>query len=239
MAIDTTPTKPGTSVSAALVPSNSGSRPVGATSPGLANNFETFLSLLTAQLRNQNPLDPLNVNQFTQQLVQFAQVEQQLKGNSFLEALVNTQKTAQSTQALAFVGRTAVVDGSIATLTRGSAVWALHTPKSIRAVVTVTNSAGQTVHSETRTLAAGQNRFAWSGKDDTGGALPNGVYRLAVTAKDGGDRNVPISTEVEATVDSVDLTASPVLLSIGGQTYTMDKIKRVVLPSSHEPSSRL
>ena len=80
----------------------------------LAGNFQTFLTLLTTQLQNQNPLDPLDTNQFTQQLVQFAGVEQQLKTNDQLTALVSLQQTAQATQALDFVGKTAVVDGSTA-----------------------------------------------------------------------------------------------------------------------------
>src|SRR3954449_7868543 len=79
----------------------------------LAGNFQAFLTILTTQLKNQNPLDPLDTNQFTQQLVQFAGVEQQLKTNSELAAL---QQSAQSTQALAFVGRMAVVDGNTANL---------------------------------------------------------------------------------------------------------------------------
>ncbi len=72
-------------------------------------------------MQNQNPLDPLDTNQFTQQLVQFAGVEQQLKTNDQLTTLVSLQQTAQSTQALAFVGKTAVVDGSTAALTNSSA----------------------------------------------------------------------------------------------------------------------
>src|SRR6266542_5628929 len=89
----------------------------------IQQNFTTFLQLLTTQLKNQNPLDPLDTNQFTQQLVQFAQVEQQLKTNDQLTTLVSLQQTAQSTQALTFVGKTAVVDGSTAALTNGSASW--------------------------------------------------------------------------------------------------------------------
>src|SRR5882762_2699796 len=92
---------------------------------GIADNFQTFLTLLTTQLQNQNPLDPLDTNQFTQQLVQFAGVEQQLKSNDQLASLVKLQTTAQSTQALGFVGATAVVDGSTATLQNGQATWAL------------------------------------------------------------------------------------------------------------------
>src|SRR5712671_4717458 len=92
---------------------------------GIADNFQTFLTLLTTQLKNQNPLDPLDTNQFTQQLVQFAGVEQQLKSNDQLASLVKLQSTAQATQALNFVGATAVVDGGTASLQKGAATWAL------------------------------------------------------------------------------------------------------------------
>src|SRR6266404_48629 len=94
--------------------SSSGSSLSSTTGATLAGNFQTFLTLLTTQLQNQNPLDPLDTNQFTQQLVQFAGVEQQLKTNDQLTTLVSLQQTAQSTQALTFVGKTAVVDGSTA-----------------------------------------------------------------------------------------------------------------------------
>src|SRR6188474_2682957 len=69
----------------------------------LASNFTTFLTLLTTQLKNQNPLEPLDTNQFTSQLVQFAGVEQQLKVNDQLSALVALQQTAQNSTALEFV----------------------------------------------------------------------------------------------------------------------------------------
>src|SRR5277367_2795221 len=71
----------------------------------IAGNFNTFLQLLTTQLQNQNPLDPLDTNQFTQQLVSFAQVEQQLRENDQLATLVSLQQTAQSSAALNFVGQ--------------------------------------------------------------------------------------------------------------------------------------
>src|SRR5258706_12030021 len=96
----------------------------------IAGNFNTFLQLLTTQLQNQNPLSPLDTNQFTQQLVQFAGVEQQLKTNEELTSLVTLQQTAQSTQALGFVGKTAVVDGSTAALTNASATWDISVPKA-------------------------------------------------------------------------------------------------------------
>src|SRR6266404_9939054 len=78
----------------------------------IAGNFQSFLTLLTTQLQNQNPLDPLDTNQFTQQLVEFAGVQQQLDTNSQLTTLVSLQQSAQSTQALIYVGNTVAVDGS-------------------------------------------------------------------------------------------------------------------------------
>jgi len=85
----------------------------------IAGNFDAFLKLLTTQLKNQNPLDPLDTNQFTQQLVQFAQVEQQMKQNDQLTTLIAIEKSAQSTTALAFVGSTVAVDGQ----THGPGQW--------------------------------------------------------------------------------------------------------------------
>src|SRR3954466_12974035 len=111
----------------------------------IAGNFQTFLTLLTTQLKNQNPLDPLDTNQFTQQLVQFAQVEQQLKQNEQLATLVSIEKSAQSTTALAFVGQNVAVDGQTATLKNSSTTWSFQVPKPISATVTVKSATGQTV----------------------------------------------------------------------------------------------
>src|SRR3954463_16122261 len=103
----------------------------------IASNFDTFLKLLTTQLKNQNPLDPLDTNQFTQQLVQFSQVEQQMKQNDQLATLIGIEKAAQSTTALAFVGSTVAVDGQTAKLTNGRANWSLTVPKPASATITI------------------------------------------------------------------------------------------------------
>src|SRR6202161_3391689 len=106
-------------------------------------NFQSFLTLLTTQLQNQNPLDPLDTNQFTQQLVEFAGVQQQINTNDSLATLVSLQQTAQSTQALGFVGKTAVVNGSTAALTNSSATWDLSVPSNATTNITITNNVGQ------------------------------------------------------------------------------------------------
>jgi flagellar basal-body rod modification protein FlgD len=195
----------------------------------LAGNFQTFLTLLTTQLQNQNPLDPLDTNQFTQQLVQFAGVEQQLKTNDQLSSLITLQQTAQSTQALGFVGKTAVVDGNTAALTNASATWNLGVPTSSNVTVSIANSTGQNVFTGSYAVNAGNNQpFTWNGQGSDGTQLPDGNYTLTATGKNASGATVAITTAVEGVVNSVDLTQSPPLLSIGGQTYTVSQIQSIV-----------
>src|ERR1700730_14122668 len=104
---------------------------------GIAGNFNTFLQLLTTQLKNQNPLEPLDTNQFTQQLVQFAGVEQQINMNQQLTSLVALQKANQTTSAMGFLGATATVDGSATKLTNGQASWSFSVDKPSTGTVTI------------------------------------------------------------------------------------------------------
>jgi flagellar basal-body rod modification protein FlgD len=209
--------------------SPSGSAGAGTTGATLAGNFQTFLKLLTTQLQNQNPLDPLDTNQFTQQLVQFASVEQQLKTNDQLTTLVSLQQTAQSTQALGFVGKTAVVKGDTTALTNGSATWELDIPTNSTVNVSITNSTGQTVFTGSYPVNAGNNQpFAWNGKGTDGTQWPDGQYKLTATAADSAGNAVAISTQTVGVVNSVDLTQTPPLLSIGGKTYTVNQIQGIV-----------
>jgi flagellar basal-body rod modification protein FlgD len=191
----------------------------------LAKNFSQFLTLLTTQLKNQNPLDPLDTNQFTQQLVQFAQ---QLKQNDQLATLVSLQKTAQSTAALGFVGETVVVDGSTASLASGQANWSLNVPKPATVTINIRNSTGQNVFSGSYTMQAGVNDFTWDGKSTNGTQWPSGNYTMTVTAKDTSGQSISVPTEVEGLVNSADLTKNPPVLSVAGQDFTLDKVKRVV-----------
>ena len=218
-----------TSQVAAAQTNNSSPSSTGVEPNTIAGNFQTFLQLLTTQLKNQNPLDPLDTNQFTAQLVQFAQVEQQLKSNDQLSTLVSLQKTAQATQALEYVGQTVAVDGDTAPLRDGEATWRLDVSKPVNATINIMNSTGQTVYTVTRALEAGKSQpFTWDGKDTGGAQLPNGNYKISITAKDATGQSVAIPTEIQAVVDSADLTQTPPLLSIAGSDYTLDKVKRII-----------
>ena len=203
----------------------------GADTQMIASNFTTFLQLLTTQLKNQNPLDPLDTNQFTQQLVQFAQVEQQMKSNDQLSSLVSMEKSAQATTALAYVGANVVVDGATTNVANGSGTWNFNVSKPATATVTIKDSTGQTAYSGSFAVNPGNQKFTWDGKGNDGKQWPDGNYTLTATALDASKQSVGISTEVTAKVDSVDMTQNPPTLSINGQDFTVDKIKRVVAPS--------
>ena len=217
---------PATSSSSAA---NSAAASSALASSQIAGNFQSFLTLLTTQLQNQNPLSPLDTNQFTQQLVEFAGVQQQLNTNDSLATLVSLQQTAQSTQALGFVGKTAVVNGSTAALTNSTATWQLSVPTASTVNISITGSNGQTVFTGSYAAQAGNNQpFTWNGLGSDGTQEPDGNYTLTATAKDSSNNTVAITTQVEGVVSSVDLTQSPPLLTIGGQTFTVNQIQSIV-----------
>ncbi|SEO17824.1 flagellar hook capping FlgD N-terminal domain-containing protein [Bradyrhizobium sp. OK095] len=221
----TTPTSSSSSSSSSALGSSTGAT--------LAGNFQTFLTLLTTQLQNQNPLSPLDTNQFTQQLVQFAGVEQQLKTNDALTQLVTLQKTTQATQALDFVGKTALVDGSTATMTKSTATWHLNVPSDATVDISVANASGQTVFTGKYTAGAGADvPFTWNGQGNDGSQWPDGKYTITATGKDASGNNVGVAAQVQGTVSSVDLTQSPPLLTIDGNSYTLNQVKSIIAASS-------
>jgi flagellar basal-body rod modification protein FlgD len=229
MTVTATPVTTATSTSTSASSSKSTSN----AAAGIASNFNEFLTLLTTQLKNQNPLNPLDTNQFTQQLVQFAQVEQQLNANDSLTTLVSLQQANQSTQALAFVGQTVTLNGSTAALpSGGSAGWTLKAASAANATVNITSSTGQTVFTGNYALNSGANDFSWSGQGNDGTQWPAGNYTMNVTAKDSSGNNVTVSTQLVGTVTSVDLTKSPPLLSVGGQSYTINQVQSVGTPTT-------
>jgi flagellar basal-body rod modification protein FlgD len=179
-------------------------------------------------------MDPLDTNQFTQQLVQFAQVEQQMKQNDQLTTLIGIEKTAQATVALSYVGQTVVVDGSTAQL-NGNATWVMSVNKPATATVVIKDSTGQTAYTGKFAVQPGKQNFTWDGRGNDGKVWPAGSYTMTATAVDASGQNVALSTEITAVVDSVDLTKDPPILSINGKDYTVDQIKRVVRPTTILP----
>jgi flagellar basal-body rod modification protein FlgD len=197
----------------------------------IASNFNQFLTLLTTQLKNQNPLDPLDTNQFTQQLVQFASVEQQLQTNDTLGALLKSTQAASATSALGFVGTEIVADGATSRLTSAGAQWRLTAPRAGQATITITNSSGSVVATNNVALQAGAQTFTWDGRTSTGLVAPEGDYTITVTAKDATGQGVVVSTEMQGIVDGVDLTGDSPVLVVGSMRIPLGNVKSMRRPS--------
>jgi flagellar basal-body rod modification protein FlgD len=196
----------------------------------LAGNFDTFLTLLTTQLKNQNPLDPLDTNQFTQQLVEFASVEQQVNMNTNLQTLISMQQTSQSLQALQLVGQTVTVNSNTAALSNATgnpATWTFSSPSPATGAVTITNASGQVVLTGTISLTAGNQTYAWSGKGNNGLTWPDGNYTLSINATGANGQPVTVTTEVQGKVSGVDVTKSPPQIMVGGQSYPLSAIQSI------------
>lgn len=200
----------------------------------IAENFDTFLSILTTQLQNQNPLEPLDTNQFTQQLVQFTGVEQQLQTNEFLEALLNASNSEDITtlnmanQAVNLIGKTVVAGASTATLEDGNASWTYTLSSDAPDTqVTIRNSAGETVYSGTHSLSAGQGNFEWDGQDQSGIDYEDGTYSITIDAKNASGQSVTALTQVQGLVESADLTGSEPVLIVDGVRIYLESILSV------------
>jgi flagellar basal-body rod modification protein FlgD len=198
----------------------------------IAGNFTEFLGLLTTQLQNQDPMSPMDTNQFTQQLVEFASVEQQMNTNTNLQTLVSLQQTAQDSQALNFVGQTVTVNGATATLANNQAQWTFNPTSPATATFTVSNSTGQTVFTQSGTVQPGSQQFTWNGQNNNGQPSPAGTYTLAITATSASGTSVAVPTTVTGVVSSVDVSKNPPELSVGGQNYTINQIVNVTQSSS-------
>jgi flagellar basal-body rod modification protein FlgD len=196
----------------------------------LAGNFDTFLQLLTTQLQNQDPLDPLDTNQFTQQLVEFASVEQQVNMNTNLQTLISLQQTTEATSALQFLGSTVTATGNTATLSNATgspATWSLNAAAPATANITITNSSGQTAFTGTTTLNAGTQTFSWSGQGNSSVIWPDGNYTMTISATGANGQPVTVSTQVQGVVTGVNLSQNPPLLTVGGQNIALSQIQSI------------
>jgi|ERR1700728_2060754 len=201
-----------------------------AASQSIAGNFDTFLQLLTTQLQNQDPLDPLDTNQFTQQLVEFASVEQQVDMNTNMQTLISLQQTTEATSALQFLGSTVTATGNTATLsnaTNSPATWTLNASAPGTANITIASSTGQTAYTGTATLNAGTQTFTWNGQGGSSVTWPDGNYTMTVTATGANGQAVTVSTQVQGVVSGVNLSQNPPLLTVGGQNIALSSIQSI------------
>lgn len=183
----------------------------------LADSEATFLKLLTTQLKNQDPLSPLDSNQFTQQITQMTGVEQQLLTNDLLTKLVGLSDGGLSSS-VNLIGKQVRAASDSAALTGGQAAWSYDLAGAAKDVtITVTNSAGQTVYTETGSdLAKGSHDFTWNGKTTDGRQLPDGdSYTVKIAAKSADGGAVTATPYVSGVATGVETLDGATVVSIG------------------------
>ncbi|MBD3848435.1 flagellar basal-body rod modification protein FlgD [Bosea sp. OAE752] len=196
-------------------------------SSSIAGNFDQFLLLLTTQLKNQSPLDPMDTNQFTAQLVQFAGVEQQLKTNDTLGSLLSLSAAGTATNAVSFVGSNITADGATALLKDGNASWKVNSSAAGQATITIKDSNGSVVQTMTRSLAAGDQSLGWDGTTSIGTKAPDGAYTVSIQGTSVAGQSLTVKTQISGVVDGVDFTTSIPSLKIGSISVPLDKVKSV------------
>jgi flagellar basal-body rod modification protein FlgD len=205
----------------------------------LADNFNTFLTLLTTQLKNQDPTSPLDSNQFTQQLVQMTGVEQQLNANSLLKQVVANTSNGIST-AVTLIGKDVKAVSNTANLTNGQALWTYNLPATASDLkVEVLDANGNLVHAEAPTnLTAGDHPFSWNGKDLAGTQLPNGgTYTLRVTATDATGTALATTNYVEGIVTGVTQANGSTNITINGGPVDWSRVVSVNQPATTATAS--
>ncbi len=224
------------SVTAPTSPVTAPPAPADATAKGiasLADNFNTFLTLLTTQLKNQDPTSPLDSNQFTQQLVQMTGVEQQLNANTLLKQVVSNTSNGIST-AVSLIGKNVKAASDTANLSGGQAQWTYNLPTAAADVkVEVLDSAGNVLHAEAPTnRTAGDHAFSWNGKDLSGAQLPNGgTYTLRVTATDANGATLATTNYVQGIVTGVTQANGATSITVNGGPVDWSKVVSVVQPA--------
>lgn len=220
-AVQGTATSPAASRAASLAESREGTK--------LAQDFDSFLKLLTTQLQTQDPMAPMDAEQFTSQLVQFSAVEQAIQTNNQLESLVGLMRTTQHTAALQLVGATVELDESRTYLPTGGGAGITYTLGAPAAAVTVTivDADGKTVRELEGPTSVGDQAMTWDGTDADRRGRSSGSYGVRVEALDAAGRPVPVAQASTGRVDALLDEGDGPVLSIGGRSYPLDAVRAV------------
>lgn len=192
------------------------------------DDYDTFLQLLTAQLQNQNPTEPMNTNEFTQQIVSYSSLEQQIGTNTQLEDLVSLMTGFLSNNAVSYVGDTITYENATTELRDGEAHWDYDVSRSgVEGQIEIRNSSGVLVRKTDANTSSGRHEFNWDGRTDDGRIAPDGDYSMTVIIRDENERAIGVDTSVSGLVEGVDLTGSEPRLLVDGRTISISEVLSV------------
>ena len=194
----------------------------------LSGNFSTFLTLLTTQLKNQDPTSPMDSNAFTQQLVMYSQVEQQIDTNSNLKTLISQGTSNAAAVTTGYLGKKVSILNGNASLTNGSATWSYNLDAAAATnQISITDSKGRLVFTGNGETSAGNHTFNWDGKDNNGNQLSDGAYTMNVAATGAAGGTVGSSVASAGVVSQIDMTGSAPKLVIGSMEVNLSDIAAV------------
>lgn len=189
---------------------------------------DQFLQLLVTQMQNQDPLNPMDNSEFTNQLTQFSQLEQMQNMNSQMqESMIYTQ-SLNNTMMLGLVGKNATVEGSSVAVD-GENISSNQVNVTTGGIITVEvkDDAGNVVRTYETTSEAGWNDISWDGQDNNGDTVADGNYTLNITAQDNAENEVNFTSYMTGMVDSIRFENNLVLISLAGQEYYASEIIEV------------
>lgn len=189
---------------------------------------DQFLQLLVTQMQNQDPLNPMDNSEFTNQLTQFSQLEEMQNMNSQMqESMIYTQ-SLNNTMMLGLVGKNATVEGNLVEV-NGDNISSNRVNVTTGGIITVEvkDDAGNVVRTYETTSEAGWNDISWDGKDDDGDTVADGNYTLGITAQDNAENDVSFTSFMTGVVDSIRFENNLVLVNMAGQEYYASEIVEV------------
>ncbi|MXN63288.1 flagellar hook assembly protein FlgD [Stappia sp. GBMRC 2046] len=196
-----------------------------ASQTALSNNYELFLSILTTQIKNQDPLDPQDASQFTEQLVQYSSVEQQIKTNDQLESVLASIEAAGASSFVSYIGTEIEALGSGAELEDGKATWTFSAQREAPGLVQIFDENGELIHEAETELTGSEQTFEWNGETESGTPYTAGTFQAAIfeVDKDGAPlRTVPI--RVRGVVDGVDFSTGGAVLQVDGSNIPVSQV---------------
>jgi flagellar basal-body rod modification protein FlgD len=199
---------------------------------GLADDFDSFLRLLTTQLKNQDPLSPLDANQFTEQLVQFSAVEQAIKTNDVLGQLLSVIRGDQIARSVDYLGAEVEAAGQTVHLGAGGPAQVHYRLEqtAARVQLDIYDSAGRLVATKQGDTSSGSHTVAWNGQSRSGAPLPDGLYRVEVMASNAAGEPLPVRTTIRGLVDGVEIDGDRLMLSIAGVLMPLASITSIYRP---------
>lgn len=197
-------------------------------------DFNTFLKLLVAQLKNQDPLNPLDGTQFTGQIAQFSALEQQINTNTKLSALLEQRDFGQQTLATSYLNKVVLAPGDTFKKGTGGTEFGYKLEGAATKVdIGIYNKDGTLVRSVSGDGATGNHIVTWDGKDEAGNTLAAGDYTIKMKATDTDGKVVPSQALVYGQVASVlnDSGTSSLIMSDGRQIELEDVLAVTSLSS--------